>query len=112
MIRTTWSAHAIDDVLAATFPASDPPAWSPGIARPAPESATPDGTSAEPGWDVIDVSGSTQAAPTLTQAFGSVLGAMGLVLLVPFAILAVGTPVALGVRAVLALAGWSLTFMR
>ena len=27
----------IDDVLADTFPASDPPAWTPGVVRPMPE---------------------------------------------------------------------------
>jgi hypothetical protein len=27
---------AIDDALAASFPASDPPAWNPGVARPIP----------------------------------------------------------------------------
>ena len=31
------TAQVIDDVLAATFPASDPPAWTAGIARPAPD---------------------------------------------------------------------------
>ena len=31
----TW----IDDVLADSFPASDPPSWTPGIARPAPPTA-------------------------------------------------------------------------
>ena len=30
------TAQAIDDVLVGTFPASDPPPWTPGIARPAP----------------------------------------------------------------------------
>jgi hypothetical protein len=34
------TAQAIDDVLAGTFPASDPPAWTPGIARPAPDVPT------------------------------------------------------------------------
>jgi hypothetical protein len=28
--------YDIDDALADTFPASDPPAWNPGIARPTP----------------------------------------------------------------------------
>jgi hypothetical protein len=30
------SELAIDDALAGTFPASDPPAWNPGVARPSP----------------------------------------------------------------------------
>jgi hypothetical protein len=34
--ESVMTDQAIDDVLVATFPASDPPAWTPGIARPAP----------------------------------------------------------------------------
>ena len=37
MAGTVLTYYDIDDVLADTFPASDPPAWTPGIARPAPE---------------------------------------------------------------------------
>jgi hypothetical protein len=33
MLRTNLTAQAIDEVLAETFPASDPPAWTSGIAR-------------------------------------------------------------------------------
>ena len=33
--RANW----IDDVLADSFPASDPPSWTPGMARPVPKSA-------------------------------------------------------------------------
>ena len=37
MHRTDSTAQAIDDALAGTFPASDPPSWTPGMARPIPE---------------------------------------------------------------------------
>ena len=36
MPSTTLTSQEIDDVLAGSFPASDPPAWTPGVARPAP----------------------------------------------------------------------------
>ena len=39
MVHSNLTAQAIDDVLADTFPASDPPPWTSGIARPAPETA-------------------------------------------------------------------------
>ena len=34
--RGHLSASWIDDVLTDSFPASDPPSWTPGMARPAP----------------------------------------------------------------------------
>ena len=33
--------RAVDDVLADSFPASDPPSWNPGIARPRPSVRDP-----------------------------------------------------------------------
>ena len=55
MLRTNWTAQAIDDVLAGTFPASDPPAWTPGMARPAP--------------DIVMPSAVTDTPPTTRPAF-------------------------------------------
>ena len=103
------TAQAIDDVLAGTFPASDPPAWTPGIARLAPEAAprpVDKNTRHDRanGADVIDVSRPPDSTRTFARALVSLTGAIGVVLLVPVAILAVGTPVALGVRGVLELA--------
>ena len=37
MVRWNPAYDDIDDVLADTFPASDPPAWTPGVARLMPE---------------------------------------------------------------------------
>jgi hypothetical protein len=113
------TAQAIDDVLAGTFPASDPPAWNPGIARPAPavpsrrvERAPAKDETNDVRSDVIDVSRPPDSERTFTQALVSLTGATGLVLLVPLAILAVGTPVPRGLRGVVELAGWVLAFIR
>jgi hypothetical protein len=61
MLSTTLTSQEIDDVLAGSFPASDPPAWTPGIARPAPANTvrvTVKGTEGEDvhAGDVIDLS--------------------------------------------------------
>lgn len=120
MFHSSLTAQTIDDVLAGTFPASDPPSWTPGMARPAPEIArrpadrrtARDDANEVRASHVIDVSRSAQSELTLAQALASLIGAAGLVLLVPFAVLAVGIPVALGVRGLLAVAEWFLTFVR
>ena len=105
------TAQAIDDVLAGTFPASDPPSWTPGIARPAPAGPAPyvdrasaQGAKADVRTGVIDVSRSPDAERTFAQALGSLIAATGLALLVPLVILAIGAPAALGIRGALAVA--------
>jgi hypothetical protein len=120
MRAATSTAQAIDDVLAGTFPASDPPAWTPGLARPAPEiGGRADETGAAPNEansartpDVIDVSRPADSERTFAQALVSLFGAAGLALLIPLAILAVGTPVALGVHGVHEVVEWFVTFVR
>ena len=98
MLRTTLTAQAIDDVLAGSFPASDPPAWTPGVARPAPEIA--EGTDSSTAQDetndirasgVTDVSRPAHPARPCARGLVSLTAAAGLALLVPMAILAVAT---------------------
>ena len=91
MLSAHMTPQEIDDVLAGTFPASDPPSWTPGLARPAPAIASRPAIS---------------PAAHLAHALVSLVETAGLALLFPLAILAVGVPVALVVRALLELARW------
>jgi hypothetical protein len=115
--RTRLAAEqALDEVLADSFPASDPPSWNPGIAllNPAvdaePEAAPSGsiaGTAARTGTSgIIDVSRRSGAERTFLQSLVSLAGAAGIALLVPFAILLVALPIALSIRGVLELFGW------
>jgi len=101
--RERRSDLAIDDAPAGSFPASDPPAWNPGMARPIPvdtsrsrandirPSVARDETApGTPG--VIDVSRPLHSERTVLLALISLAGAAGIALLVPFAILVVGLP--------------------
>jgi hypothetical protein len=107
--------RGIDDVLADSFPASDPPSWNPGVARPDPvvtsfghqvalgEASTADAGDAD--W-VVDVSRPMSAERTFVQGLSSLAGAAGIALLVPFVILLIGLPVVLAVRGLLEAIGW------
>lgn len=101
--------HALDEILAASFPASDPPSWNPGIARPGPaahladEGRPDEAVAARPG--VIDIS-RPAVDRTFMQAAVSIAGAGGLALLVPLGILLIGVPLALSARGLIEAAGW------
>jgi len=111
--------RAIDDVLADSFPASDPPSWNPGITRLALGGNLADRasrhtplTDAGARWaglsDVVDVSRPTRGGRTFLQGLASLAGAVGIALAVPFVILLIGSPVALVVRGLLEAVGWVL----
>ncbi len=98
---------AVDSVLADSFPASDPPSWTLGITRPQPETLRhPSEETAPPDdrrgalsrEDVIDVSTPVTDERTFFKGVVSLAGAAGIALLVPFAILFIGMPIALAVR--------------
>lgn len=111
--------RAVDRVLADSFPASDPPSWTLGITRPPPErQATNDETVARDGSgaavvreDVIDVSRPATAGRTFLEGLVSLAGAAGIALLVPFAILLIGMPIALAVHGVVEAASWLLAVL-
>lgn len=88
---------AVDEALAESFPASDPPAWNPGMARPVP-ARSPRKTTGPPTAD--------GSARTLVQMLTSLAGVAGIAFLVPVAILLIGTPMVLVIRGVLELAQW------
>jgi hypothetical protein len=108
--------QALDAVLADSFPASDPPSWNPGFARPRPANGlearaehlefVPDSDAPAGPSGFIDVSRAPRADRTFLQSVVSLAGAAGIALLVPFAILLVGLPVALVVRGLLEVIGW------
>jgi hypothetical protein len=105
--------RAVDEVLADSFPASDPPSWNPGIIRPQPADGFPiavmpaqDVGGRLPMADVIDVSGPAHGERTLLQSLVSLFGAAGIALLFGIGILLVGLPIVLVVRGVVETIGW------
>jgi hypothetical protein len=111
--------RAIDDVLADSFPASDPPSWNPGVARlhfdgdlaHGASGQTPRTDAGEIGnglSDVIDVSRPARGGRTFLQGLVSLAGAAGIALAVPFLILLIGMPIALALRGLLEAVGWVL----
>jgi hypothetical protein len=108
--------RALDQVLADSFPASDPPSWNPGIALLAPaggaDSSLPrlesiaDASSPTRASGTIDVSRPSREGGTFARDLVSLAGAAGMSLLAPFAILLLGLPIALSVRGVIEVVGW------
>jgi hypothetical protein len=105
--------RALDEVLADSFPASDPPSWNPGIARPRPAGhltrepgPAKDAGRILPMADVIDVSRLAHGDRAFLQALVSMLGAAGIAVLMGVAILVMALPIALAVRGLLEAIGW------
>jgi hypothetical protein len=115
--------RALDQVLADSFPASDPPPWTLGVARrdsepdAIPRRLVADSARAEvarPGAlvnDVVILGGGSRGGRTLIQRLATLAGAMGVALMVPVAILAVGLPVVLLVRGIVEAITWLMTLV-
>lgn len=110
--------RALDQILADSFPASDPPSWTLGLARrePVRRASSSDGRGGaatsdhlEPGRvDVLDVSLPRGTGRPFLRALASLAGAAGIALLVPFVILLVALPAALVVRGIAEALSWPL----
>ena len=96
----------VDQVLADSFPASDPPPWTFGRSTsersaPANLSQNRDGAWSYRTTVIVPAGGRTS-----WQWVASGVGAIGVTLLVPISILAVGLPIVLAVRGLLEAVGW------
>jgi hypothetical protein len=105
--------RALDEALADSFPASDPPSWNPGIVRLGPADHVTRGAAPAKDAgrtlrmaDVVAVSRPAHADRTFLQALVSLFGAAGLALLMGVAILLIGLPIALVVRGLLEAISW------
>jgi hypothetical protein len=116
---------ALDQVLADSFPASDPPPWTLGVARrdSNPDAIAPlsrsvaDSARADVAGpralvnDVVILGGGSRGPRTSIQRLATLAGGMGVALLVPVAILVVGLPVVLLVRGIVEAITWLMTFV-
>ena len=102
--------RAMDEVLAESFPASDPPSWNPGVARADPSLRGLDDRHASSGGPDAAVRGLDRVRPrwhrSFLQGVVSLGGGAAIAVIVPFAVLLIGLPVALALRALLELIGW------
>lgn len=118
--RRLAAEQALDQVLADSFPASDPPSWNPGIVRADPvlsyvedgvargEARAADAPGPKSGaGNVIHVSELITVDQSFFERFVSFAGAIGTASLIPLGILLVGLPVAIAVRGLLELIGWA-----
>ena len=102
----------VDQVLADSFPASDPPPWTFGRSpseRSAPASLSRNHDEA---WSCHTTVVVPAGRRTGWQWLASGIGAIGVTMLVPITILAVGLPIAFAVYGVLEAFGWLANILR
>jgi hypothetical protein len=96
----------VDEVLADSFPASDPPPWTLGRVPGPPIERTDTASDDDPVWSshtTVIVAGGKRTA---WQWMATGVGAIGMGMVVPIAILVIGIPIALATRTLIEVAGW------
>ncbi len=95
----------VDQVLDDSFPASDPPSWTLGRLPTPPAVSTKTPRNDDHAWTshtTVIIAGGKRSAG---QVIASMVGAVGMGMMIPIAILAIGIPMALAGHAVIAALG-------
>jgi hypothetical protein len=96
----------VDQVLADSFPASDPPPWTFGRLTSDRSADANLSRNHDEAWSCQTTVIVPGGGRTGRQWLASGVGAIGVTLLVPITILAIGLPIALAARALLKAVGW------
>jgi hypothetical protein len=96
----------VDQVLADSFPASDPPPWTFGRLTSDRSTDAHVSRNHDEAWSCQTTVIVPAGGRTAWQWLVSGVGAIGVTMLVPIGILAVGLPIALAVRGLLEAVGW------
>jgi hypothetical protein len=101
----------VDDVLADSFPASDPPPWTLGRAPASPVDST-DVESADttrdnaPAWSSLTTVVVAGGQKTARQWLATVVGGVAAAMMIPLGILLIGIPIAVATRTLIEVAAW------